>query len=334
MTQHFAGSERYAVELANAQSRRHEVCMLMPASEASSGTSAWAFRLDPAVKQVPIGGWKLSWPGRIRRELDRWGPEVAHAHLSVACKALGAWRSAALRVATLHIAYKPQQHQQLDALIAIAPWQLQTLPAAMVSTSAAIANWSAPPPSQAGARQRLRSSLGLQDSDWLVGTLGRAERSKGWDVLIDAFAQAAVPNSRLVLVGGGKDWSRLRKKAPPTVVMPGFTDEPQNWLAAFDLFVSAARSEPFGLVFLEAMHEQLPILATATEGAKFLGESFGLPLVTIDSVASLSESLRHAGSLRPPRRQHPLDRFNAQQQTARIEAFYKEQLAVKGRSIK
>ena len=46
----------------------------------------------------------------------------------------------------------------------------------------------------------------------------------------------------------------------------GFAEKPQDWFAAFDVFVSSAREESFGLVMLEAAAAGLPIIATATEG--------------------------------------------------------------------
>lgn len=322
MTRQFAGSERYAVELANAQSTQHTVAMLMPASEVARTDGGWAQHLAPSVQRIGIQGWKPFWGQGIRKALTQWAPAVAHAHLSVGCKALGGWHSPALRVATLHIDYKPQQHAKLDALIAIAPWQLAHIPLALAAHSQAIANWSAPPSVDAGARARWRAELGLSDTDWVVGTLGRAEHSKGWDVLIEAFMAARLPGARLVLVGAGRDWARIRRQAPPEVLMPGFTQAPEACFAGFDLFVSAARSEPFGLVFLEAMHAQLPVLATATEGAKFLGDSFELPLVPPADAAALTHALQQAAAQRPARRAHPMARFDPAQQIARIEAFY------------
>ncbi len=173
-----------------------------------------------------------------------------------------------------------------------------------------------------GARERLRAAWGVGPDDWLVVTLGRGEHSKGWDLLVQAFERAALPGARLVLVGQGPDWQAVRSAAGADVVMPGFTNEPANCLAAFDLFVSAARSEPFGLVFLEAMHAGLPILATATEGAQHLQASFE-PLLPCGDAAALAAALARQHALLPARRAHPVEPYALPARVAEIEAFYR-----------
>lgn len=328
LTPRFAGSERQAVELANRQVEQHAVAMVLTERAAEDRPDAWAHRLDPRIEQIRLGRWRPLWGWQARRALQQWRPDVAHAHLSAACKALRHWRHPALRVATLHIHYKPQQHEGLDALIAIAPWQLQAIPAAMRAHCSVVPNASDPPPPAADARARLRAGLGLNDTDFLVGTLGRAEHSKGWDLLLQAWAELAPADARLVLVGDGPDWSRWRRQAPPEVAMPGFAERPQDWLAAFDLFVSAARSEPFGLVFLEAMHAGLPVVATATEGARFLGDEF-LARPTTESASALREALASALARRPHRRRYVLDAFDPALQAQRVEDFYRSQSSLR-----
>ncbi|OYW91100.1 MAG: hypothetical protein B7Z18_10220 [Alishewanella sp. 32-51-5] len=143
---------------------------------------------------------------------------------------------------------------------------------------------------------------------------------------MDAFKQAAIPNSYLVIVGEGKNWQALREKAPAQVIMPGFSTTPQDWLACFDCFVSAARTEPFGLVFLEAMHAGLPIVATATEGAKYLRPLFNNELVGIDNAAHLAKRLQQQ-SQDLARRQYPMQRFEPSAKAAEVLAFYQQQLA-------
>ena len=58
LTHSFAGSERYAVELANAQSADHDVTMILHRRAAESRPNAIAQRLDARVKQVRVSGWK------------------------------------------------------------------------------------------------------------------------------------------------------------------------------------------------------------------------------------------------------------------------------------
>src|SRR5205085_9880073 len=52
------------------------------------------------------------------------------------------------------------------------------------------------------------------------------------------------------------------------VKLIGWVDDVAKLLSTLDLFVSPARSEPFGLSIVEAMSAGVPVLATASEGAR------------------------------------------------------------------
>ncbi len=49
--------------------------------------------------------------------------------------------------------------------------------------------------------------------------------------------------------------------------MPAGRINVRPFLHSFDLFVSAARAEAFGLVMVEAMNHEIPVIATRSEGA-------------------------------------------------------------------
>src|SRR5207244_3164657 len=57
-------------------------------------------------------------------------------------------------------------------------------------------------------------------------------------------------------------------KMDQTIKLTGWVDEVANLLSTLDLFVSPARSEPFGLSIVEAMAAGVPVVATASEGAR------------------------------------------------------------------
>jgi glycosyltransferase involved in cell wall biosynthesis len=320
LTRRFAGTERHVLELAAAQAQAgHEVSLILRRAAAQSRPDAIAHRVDPAVNLHLVGDLLAGW--RARRLVRRLKPDVAHAHLSGGCRAL-AHLDGCLRVSTLHIHYKPRQHAGLDGLIAIAPWQLDAVPPALRARTVQIDNWTHDRSAEAGARERIRRAHGVPDDAYLVGALGRVERSKGHDVLLEAFARARLPDARLAIVGHGAEWQRVREKAPESVLMPGFTGAPQDWLAAFDLFVSCARSEPFGLVLLEAMQAGLPIVATRSEGAQHLAPLIQAPLVPIDDVEAIAAALGAAHCAGPRRVAYPLAPFRIEAALPRIEAFY------------
>lgn len=329
LTHSFAGSERYAVELANQQAeQQHDVYLILHQRGAEDRPNAIARHVSSRVTILLVSGFKFLAMFRARRLLRQLQPDVAHAHLSLACRVLHGV-TCCLRVATLHIHYKKQQHEKLDALIAIAPWQLDAIPPSLRAHSIQLDNWSSAHPPSQNARQQLRAKYGIAENEVVIGTLGRVEASKGQDILVQAFQIANIPNSRLIIVGEGKNWQTLRHQAPPTVIMPGFSTSPQDWLACFDLFVSAARNEPFGLVFLEAMHAGLPIIATASEGAKYLQPLFNTELVAIDDANQLSQQIQHQFKVGFKRVDYPMARFDPREQTLAIIEFYQNQLTYK-----
>lgn len=323
LTSRFAGSERYAIELAEAQWRAgHDVTLVLRRAALRDRPDAPGRHLPPGLPVAVVPDWLPGW--HARRWVRRHRLDVVHAHLGAACKALRGV-SGPRRVATLHIAYKPGQHAHLDGLVAITPSQLASLPIAMAARSVHIDNWTRAGPAAPEARRRLRASLGIDDHVRLLGCLGRIEPSKGHEMLLDAFAAAGLGEDvRLVVVGGGSALERLRRRAPRGVDFVGFSTEPAGWLSAMDGFVSAARTEPFGLVFLEAMAAGLPVLATATEGAAHLGPRFDWPLAPVGDVAALAAALARFVATGLPRRSYPMDDFRLQSQLPRFEAFYRQ----------
>ena len=75
--------------------------------------------------------------------------------------------------------------------------------------------------------------------------------------------------------------------------MPGWRNDINAVLSSLTLFVSTARSEPFGLAIVEAMAAGLPIIATSSEGAlEILEDGVTGKLVSIDDPEALAEAIR------------------------------------------
>lgn len=325
LTRSFGGTERYVVDLTRAQADAgHEVHLVLRRKAARKAADAIAQRVDARVRIHLVADWVARWPAipQARRTVRGLRPDIIHAHLGMACQAMRGLEGLAPRVSTLHLDYDPVQHDHLDGLVAIAPAQLETLPPGQRSRAVHVDNWTRPLAAVAGARERLRAQIGVGPDEYLFGALGRVVPMKGMDVLAQAWGQADAPGARLAIVGSGHGWDEVRRIAPAGVAMPGFTDAPQDWMAAFDCFISPSRNEPFGLVLLEAMQSGLPILASATQGARHLAGQIGHPLVPPGDSAALAREIARLAAARPARRAYPMDGFRVEAKAAELERWY------------
>jgi len=117
------------------------------------------------------------------------------------------------------------------------------------------------------------------DGAVVVGTVGHLAPIKGQDVFVRAAALISAQRGdvRFVVIGEDKSSQMVYRKSLERLVdelglsaiinMPGWCDDIPAVLSSLTLFVSAARSEPFGLAIVEAMAAGLPVIATASEGA-------------------------------------------------------------------
>lgn len=148
----------------------------------------------------------------------------------------------------------------------------------------------------------------------LIFFMGRLVREKGVHVLLDAFAHVltAYPQTKLIIAGQGPELAFLQEKARQLgvsdhVCFTGFiNDEQRNrFLGIADVAVFPSTYEPFGIVALEAMAAQVPVIVSniggfdeiikhGTNGLKFYcgnEESLADNLLTLFSTPNLGAQL-------------------------------------------
>ena len=129
----------------------------------------------------------------------------------------------------------------------------------------------------------------------LLGTIGRLHPDKGFSELIRAFQAANLSeNIALIIIGSGEEEQHLKTLIGQTKnihLIPAQANVSQ-WYSLFDAYLSNSKSETFGLTLLEAMHHNLPILTTATEGAKTVLHGQPHTLITPEDLPKILQNLK------------------------------------------
>jgi glycosyltransferase involved in cell wall biosynthesis len=104
--------------------------------------------------------------------------------------------------------------------------------------------------------------------DYKLGTIGRLLPTKNYPTMLNAVAKIAevYPTVKFFIVGGGSSDQVLIKmckelKIEENVIWLGRTEYIREFFDKIDLFIFASKAEGFGLVLLEAMLANKPILA-------------------------------------------------------------------------
>lgn len=124
-------------------------------------------------------------------------------------------------------------------------------------------------------RAEARKLLGLPQDVPVIGNVGRLHPDKDQKTLVAAFARAlpALPSgSLLAIAGSGRLLPELQAQVhelgiSANVRFLGQIPNARRAFSAFDLFALSSDHEPFGMVLLEAMAADVPVMATNCGGA-------------------------------------------------------------------
>lgn len=157
--------------------------------------------------------------------------------------------------------------------------------------------------------KRQRAAWGADDDTVVVGLVGRIDPAKGQDTLIKAAAGLLMglkegEKLKFVIVGEetlGRSSNYLRTlqemvsqfRIEDYVVFAGYQENIPEVMRAFDIFVMPSRQEAFGLVAIEAMAMESPIIISrGGSAAEIVGQQeFGL-LMRPQSAFDLQRQIR------------------------------------------
>jgi glycosyltransferase involved in cell wall biosynthesis len=123
--------------------------------------------------------------------------------------------------------------------------------------------------------ESLRRELGIPEGAIVIGSVGRLEAQKSYDLLLHAFSRVVrhCPDARLVIVGDGSERARLEALIRELglvsqVTLAGYRLGASSLMREFDIVASSSRYEGMPLVLIEAMSVGRPVVATAVGGVR------------------------------------------------------------------
>jgi glycosyltransferase involved in cell wall biosynthesis len=152
-------------------------------------------------------------------------------------------------------------------------------------------------------RGAARAALGLPRAARVVGSVGRIDARKGWDLFAAAARELLAGDDpaapwHFVWLGHGPAHADLRAAFDAVhhgdrLLAPGARDNPFPYYAAMDFFAQTSREDPCPLTTIEAAYLGLPVVVFGPSGGarEVVGRGCGAVLPSIDAGA-LAAQLR------------------------------------------
>lgn len=358
----FGGGERHTADLANALSRRgHEVFVAAPSR---SPLVEELKRVHPEnIFELPLrNALDVQSAIELARRVREKEIEIIHAHVArdYLLAALASRRSDAPLVLTRHlerplkslhrwtlsgvarvIAVSEAVERALLAQKIFSPEKIQRIPNGIDVERFERRT-------RSFDTQRFRRLSGINGRH-VVGMAGELREHKGQEDFIRAAQMVAQEFADVDFVIAGEDQSPRKEyraylerltaqlDLQARVHFTGWLDDVAMLLPALDVFVSPSRVEPFGLVMVEAMAAGVPVVATATGGAReIVLDGVTGKIVAVGDTQALSQAIgsllkaegerrRMGESGRARAREH----FSLERMVAETEALYREVLDAK-----
>lgn len=151
-------------------------------------------------------------------------------------------------------------------------------------------------------RAQIRNQYGIAEDDFVYGFVGRIDRDKGFNELMEAFRSMTEKKKHAVLLFVGmKDktdsvnqelylWSEQAKE----VIYTDIVFDPQRYIAAMDCLVLPSYREGFGSVVIEAGVMGVPVIASDIPGPQeSIRDGYTGYLVKAKSTEDLLHAMNH-----------------------------------------
>jgi len=307
------GGERHLADLANGLTRRgHDVfAALNPSSPLRSELSSVA---EQNIVQAPMrNALNVSSALKLARFVSENRIQIIHAHVArdYPLAALVARRSSARLILTRHVLFPMKRTHKLtlrrtNRVIAVSQAVAEGLRAQRIFSEEKIVLIHNGIDVDRFARGREDRFTNNKDAgqNLRVGMIGHLAPIKGQEDFIRAAAIVYRQRRDVGFVIAGEDKSRSGEhrqrierliaelNLDQRVSLIGWVDDVAKLLPDFDLYVSPSRSEPFGLSIVEAMAAGVPVIATASEGAReIIDDQQTGRLVPIGDVEALADAI-------------------------------------------
>lgn len=136
----------------------------------------------------------------------------------------------------------------------------------------------------------------IDEQDSFILAVGRLTPQKGFDLLIDAFAETHAKDTvKLIILGEGEDRALLEKQIlqhglQDRIILKGNVDNPFAYYSRADFFVLSSRHEGFPNILIEALACECPCIAFNCETGpnEIIHQGINGLLVPAEDVAALS----------------------------------------------
>jgi glycosyltransferase involved in cell wall biosynthesis len=122
------------------------------------------------------------------------------------------------------------------------------------------------------SKDELRQEFGVSDLDFIIGSVGRIVKEKGYDILLQAMnlLRERGYSFKCIIVGDGKYLDTLKSNARTAnlskdVIFTGFRSDIADILQIFDIFALPTLDEGFGISIIEAQIMGLPVIASSVD---------------------------------------------------------------------